>query len=684
MSGKEKTSKGRSISAAIKDFMPRFTVLLVLFILFRAFELVDDSMHHGMASGFFSIFMAGLLKDAAFLFTITPVFILLYILLYLLSKKAANIFFTVVAALLCIIQVSLVQYFQTTLVPLGGDLWGYTAADIKQTLGAAGVKASVIIILIVAVAAIVFLLIWLPAKVKISSSLAYIILTLSLFSFFFGFASKATGIHMKTEYANSLSLNKSWFFYTESWKHFFPEENDLDIYSDNYIGDYGDEAAGSSNVTIAQFKYTDETNYPFLHEDNTEDVLSPFLDTSVTKPNVVVLLVEGLGKAFANDGAYLGNFTPFIDSLSQHSLYWPNCLSGGGRTFAVLPTLLGSLPFGKNGFASLGDAMPQHNSLLSLLQFNGYNTSFYYGGDARFDNMSLFLQKGNINKINDINSFPAGYTKLPASNAGFTWGYGDKEMFRWYFQSHPPVNNQPAASVLLTVATHNPFIVNEEDKYLNRFEQRLDEIRFNDEEKQKARNYKMQYASVLYTDDAIRYFFNEYAKRPDFHNTIFLITGDHQMPELPMSNKLDRYHVPFIIYSPLLKRTATFNAVVSHFDITPSILSFLKHQYKIKAPSFASWIGSGLDTARSYRNIHAYPLMQTKNDLVDFVMGSNMINDATLYDINNKLELTNANSTDIYNHLKGSFDRFKQKNAAIVNGAKLLPDSLYTNYRPVK
>ena len=76
--------------------------------------------------------------------------------------------------------------------------------------------------------------------------------------------------------------------------------------------------------------------------------------------------------------------------------------------------------------------------------------------------------------------------------------------------------------------------------------------------------------------------------------------------------------------------------------------------------------------------------MQTKNDLIDFVMGSNMINDATLFDINNKLELINNNSIDIYNRLKGSFDRFKQKNNAVINGAKLLPDSLYTNYRPMK
>ena len=63
--------------------------------------------------------------------------------------------------------------------------------------------------------------------------------------------------------------------------------------------------------------------------------------------------MEGLGRAFTNKGAYLGNFTPFIDSLAEKSLYWENFLSEGGRTFAVLPSFLGSLPFAKNGFNEL-------------------------------------------------------------------------------------------------------------------------------------------------------------------------------------------------------------------------------------------------------------------------------------------------------------------------------------------
>ncbi len=67
---------------------------------------------------------------------------------------------------------------------------------------------------------------------------------------------------------------------------------------------------------------------------------------------------------------------------------------------------------------------------------------------------------------------------------------------------------------------------------------------------------KLQYASILFADDAIKGFINSYTKRADFNNTIFLITGDHRMPEIPMVSKIDRYHVPLLIYSPLLKRNS--------------------------------------------------------------------------------------------------------------------------------
>ena len=604
---------------------------------------------------------------------------MVFALFYLVHKKVAHVFFIVASVLLLLIQVALSQYFINTLVPLGADLWGYSLADIKQTIGASGgIKISMIVIFIVLLLFVLSSLIFLPKKIKVNGWLGLVLFFAFIISAFTKTPELINEWMPGQEYSNNLSINKSWYFFDASYRHFFPVKEELDIYSNSYSGDF---TTSGDDAKLVTMKYVDETNYPFLHTtDSTKDVLSPFFSVSAKPPNIVLILVEGLGRAFTNKGAYLGNFTPFIDSLSEKSLYWENFLSEGGRTFAVLPSILGSLPFAKNGFNELGEAMPQHFSLLNLLKRNGYNTSFYYGGDSHFDNMDVYLQKNNITTINDEKTFPSGYTKMPLQN-GFTWGYGDKELFRRFFEtkSNP---EQPYLSVVLTVSTHNPFLINEQETYLQRFETRMNELGFPEEIKKQNRNYDKQYASILFMDDAVKSFINQYKQRPDFANTVFLITGDHRMPEIPMSTKIDRYHVPLLIYSPLLKHAAKFSSISTHFDITPSLVAWLKKSYQLQIPDTVSWMGSGIDTARQFRNIHAYPIMQTKTDLVDFVMGNYLLNGNDLFRINTNMDLSPENNDTKANELKAAFARFKNKNSLFLQTLKMVPDTLLQKFTP--
>jgi len=99
------------------------------------------------------------------------------------------------------------------------------------------------------------------------------------------------------------------------------------------------------------------------------------------------------------------------------------------------------------GFLELGDGMPAHLSLLSLLKYNGYHTSFYYGGDSKFDNMQSFLQKNATDEINDEKSFPAGYVRLPAPKR-YLMGYNDKELFRHYLLTRDEKATAPQLSVV--------------------------------------------------------------------------------------------------------------------------------------------------------------------------------------------------------------------------------------------
>ena len=666
------------ISGSLNYYVKHSIILLMLLIATRAFELISDIFKHGTPKLLGMVIATGLSKDLVFFLQISAVGYVLFALLYLIHKKLAHVFFMIAAAVLLLIQVSLSQYFISTLVPLGADLWGYSIADIKQTVGASGgITVSMILAFIVLLVLVFSSFIFLPGRMKPGGWISFIFLAAFVISIFTKAPALINEWQPGQEYSNNLSINKSAYFLNASYVHFFPAKEEQDIYSNNYSGDY---AIGEEDAKLSVYKYLDEKNYPFLHSvDSVNDVLSPYFSGSATPPNIVILLVEGLGRAFTNKGAYLGNFTPFVDSLAGQSLYWENFLSEGGRTFAALPSLIGSLPFAKNGFNELGESMPKHLSLLNILQKNKYNTSFYYGGDSHFDNMDVFMRKNNLNVINDEKSFPAGYEKMPVSSGGFTWGYGDKELFRRFFETKP-ISQQPNISVVLTVSTHNPFLINEQDVYLQKFETRMQELDFSDDLKNQNRKYKYQFASILYTDDALKKFFNDYKSRPDYANTVFLITGDHRMPEIPMSSKIDRYHVPLIIYSPLLKRTAKFRSISTHFDITPSLLALLHKNYGLQVPGAASWMGAGLDTSRQFRNIHAYPIMQTKTDLIDFVMGNYMLNGNDLFSIKDNMDLVPEKNDAKANELKAAFGRFKNKNENFLGSMRIVPDSLLQKF----
>jgi cellulose synthase/poly-beta-1,6-N-acetylglucosamine synthase-like glycosyltransferase/phosphoglycerol transferase MdoB-like AlkP superfamily enzyme len=633
------------------------TYSLLLFgcmLLVKVVEIIRDSIHFGAPKDILSVIKHGLINDVSFDFNIAIFPVTIFLLFYLINKKVARFFFITFSVLLIMVHAALAEYFLQTLVPLGADLFGYSIADIKQTVGAAGVSTIFIFIAIILLASVIFLFIYLPKKIKIKPALALPIIGLFILGAFGSIATVTNKWKPGSEFSNSMALNKSFFFYNNCYQSFFPAK------AENLPFE-------RSSDDPNNFKYVNEKAYPFLHTVDSTDVLSPFFNKAATKPNFIFLVVEGLGRAFSNQDAYLGSFTPFIDSLSNHSLYWSNFLSEGGRTFAMLPSIYASLPFGKNGFLELGNQMPAHLSLFNILKENGYTCNFFYGGDASFDNMGVFVKMDGGN-VFDEKTFSSDYIKMPKSESGFTWGYGDDQVLSRVNEENSKTTG-PVLDAVMTLSTHSPFLVNGQDKFLQQFEQRMQELNFTEAQKEEHRRYKDQYATILYLDNSIRDFINNYRKKPGFQNTVFVITGDHRMPEIPMSTKIDRYHVPLIIYSPMLKRAQKFKAVNTHYDITPSLLMLLKHQYHFKIPEQATWMGSGLDTAHEFRNIHAYPLMQTKNDIVDFIMDEYMLHNDELYKISDKMYLDPVDDKAEKAKLKAAFASFKEKNESIVKGA---------------
>ncbi len=706
------------IRQSLKRYVSLSILTLGLIILVRIYEIFFIAGKAGYPAGSMEDMIWGIRFDLMMSLRFSVYLLLPFLVIDHFSQKAAKIAYATLSVLLVASYIALLHYFSTTRIPLGADILGYSFAEIKQTVQASeemNIYALVPFLALPALAAYAF---YKLSSVKYSSN----IVVLTILSMFFTLLPFNTinpyPTEFKNEFRKNISANKfnlfsesllDYYQQKEASGHFVLNEKEdvtADIASDpvqlsnldTKLIDSTDSTSKAGKITKNGSSLVNEPStvmtpnaspepgnpftyisqeYPFLHTEQTPDLLEPFFKPGNQAPSIVFIVVESLGRAYTGENAYLGSFTPFLDSLMTKSLYWENCLSTSGRTFSVLPSLLASLPFAEKGFADLGNKMPDHLSIISLLKKRaGYSSSFYYGGDPKFDDMEPFLRRQGVTNIVGINDFGAGYQQLPASNQGFSWGYGDREIFRKYVNDLKAKDREKRLDVMLTIAMHNPFKIPDQEHYNDLFEKRMSAIDLTDKEKDYNRQYKAQYATMLYFDDALRYLIQECSKLKSFENTIFIITGDHRMPEIPISTQLDRFHVPLVIYSPMLKKGQKFSSVVTHFDVTPSLLSLLKNRMNLALPTVTSWIGHGLDTQVTFRNLNAYPLKRNTGELVDYISGNHFISGSTLYSVSPTLDIEPENNTMLLDQLQKQFANFKAKNSFATKGNQVIPDSL--------
>lgn len=586
---------------------------------------------------------------------------ILYLLITLVSRSVARAFAIVSFSFIVLMQFVLFLYFSESRNLLGADIYYYTAEEMQQILAASGMMSWTNVALLISLILMIGVPFWVASKRQVKKIYSGVVLLL---------LGLLTCV-MPLDYLIGQSPSTDEFVQNaerSKWRYFLASN----------VNNYVQEHPGIASVwgMGAPELVAMDGDFPFLRAEDTKDMLGPYFNQADTPPNLVIIVVEGLGYAYSSPSGYVGNFTPFLDSLARKALYWPNTLSTSGRTFSVLPSMMGSLPFATNGFLEQ-EVLPDHFNLFNVLKKNGFHTGFYYGGNSAFDFMAKFMVKSDVDTLVDQWTFEAPYKKLPG-NGGDSWGYEDQAVFGKFLETQQ-VTSKPYFNVLLTLSTHNPFLINNAKHYEMLFDRRMAGADLSADNKRWALENRKQLVSVLNLDDALQSFFKAYQKRPDFNNTVFLITGDHAMPEIPLQTKIDRYHVPMLIYSPLLKSTQTFKNTVSHFDIAPSLLAFYRTNYQLQTPEQVAWIGRGLSEGPSNRSM-GMAMMQSKNQLIDFVYGNYHMADGRLFKLDGKLGEEPVTDVSVQEVITHRFEAFKRANRTFYTRKQLLPDSVYNGY----
>ena len=91
--------------------------------------------------------------------------------------------------------------------------------------------------------------------------------------------------------------------------------------------------------------------------------------------------MESYSKEFVGFYNNHEGYTPFLDSLMHHSMVFTNAYANGLKSIEALPAITASIPsLMTNPFITSDFARNKFQSLASLLNNEGYSTSFFHGG----------------------------------------------------------------------------------------------------------------------------------------------------------------------------------------------------------------------------------------------------------------------------------------------------------------
>lgn len=658
----------------IRSFAVPFCWIAVCYVaVVVAVRMVDTIVILSAGNATFAIFFWAVLHNAVSCGVALSGMLALYAVLFVAYRRCAVPVVSVVAGILALTEIGLDFFAAKSGVLLGDEILLRPLGEMVNT-----VKASVGNMLWVYLLVAVLFIMVAPMLVKRISRCRMPLLVTPVVALFLLLSILAVGklprVERKSDNPSvqnfitnkSLYLLRSCAFYSFN-RHEAPIDLTANIAIDTTL----------LQAFLAEYpeRQIEDVTYPLERKPvETENTLSVFFAADSAAPNVVFVVVESLGRDWSGPNAIGVSFTPFLDSLARHSLYWRNCLSTTKRSSGVVPAFTGSVPHGPRGF-QFGN-MPNHNSIISVLKNSGYQTNAFYASDFAFDCVMEYLVAQHVDYMST--DFHDEYRDRKGKTWGTYWGYYDEFLFSRSLEVIDEQARKPMFNLYVTISSHddlydnNPHfdaIMAATDSVINRQPQ---------SEQSWFRSNSSRIASVVYADFALSKLFELYRQRSDFQNTIFVITGDHSAG-VGSKNRLSFYHVPLIIYSPLLTRTADFPAVVTHLDVVPSVLALLHNNYGVSMPETESWAGRGLDTCRHFRSNCRYMPMDYAHDIGEILYDKYFYfreKDA-VYEIDSCLDFTMCSDEHVRAAIIGKLDMFKQVNNYIYLNNKLISTSIY-------
>lgn len=639
-------------------FLAYFSTTFFLLFLVLIFEVVSITLSFKYESA--AIFLKAVIISNCYSIIYSGIVAIVFLLLDCISHLFAKIFFILILTIGIFMALACQVYFLSTYTLLDHVVFAIKFADLKETVINQSSSFSYLFLLLLIPVAIVLTYNYIRKKFNNSFKYYFLLIAMVVCLVSIRFIKPKINNYAKTKSYYEIE-NKPYYFVKTSL-HYLKENKD---------------------TTNQQFPFREilefqkenpreyvNTQYPLVYDDNSADVLGRLLRKPEEKPNFVFIVIESLSRLQSGVNAQYGSFTPFLDSLSQHSLYWENCLSTSGRTFNAMPSIFGSLPYDKTGFTHLREKMPEHNTIIKVLNQNDYYSSFFYSDWYGFDDMDYFMNRQQIDYM--IPSFGPKYKKMDNGEEGFSWGFPDLALYSRASEHLDSIGPEiPRIDIYQTTSSHEPWTYPDRERYKKEAKEVL---RKHNKLNADSEYFCLQFGAFIYVDSSLRKLFDYYKTRKDFDNTIFVITGDHR-PNVAFNNDIQTYHVPLIIYSKLVKRAISFKGVTSHLAIAPTINSYLKNTLKFSVPQKSAWLGESLSADTAFSCRISLPIMKPNRDLVEYVDNGYYLDDNVLYKINPDFAMELSDNQEIKSRLIRKLQVFKAVNKYVCSFNRVYSES---------
>jgi phosphoglycerol transferase MdoB-like AlkP superfamily enzyme len=278
-------------------------------------------------------------------------------------------------------------------------------------------------------------------------------------------------------------------------------------------------------------------------------VSEPLDILNAKSPNILIIILESFtAKVIAPLGG-LDSITPVFNQLCQEGILFTHFYANGDRSDKGLVSLLSGYPAQPTNSII---KFPKKTSSLPMLSVNfnqqGYNTSFYYGGDLDFANMRSYILNGKFDKIVTKDNFPKGFYNSK-------WGVHDHLVLDRLHHDLDSIS-QPFFNVCFTLSSHDPFDIPENPRFPG------------------SDNVSQFLSSIAYTDRSLGEFMEKAKNSHWWHNTLVILVADHGVP-IPgnslVSDK-EKFHIPMVwLGGAVSKKNLKLDNLVSQVDL-PAIL----------------------------------------------------------------------------------------------------------------